>query len=67
MNVPTPNFTYLPSEIISDGKIVKKNLKELNLNETWIRKELKKNGIHSFQEVFYAEIQKDGSLFINKY
>lgn len=67
LNINTPAFIYLPSEIISDGKIVRKNLKELNLNETWVRDELKKKGINSIEEVFYAEIQSDGSLFINKY
>ncbi len=66
MNIPTSTFTYLPSEIISDGKIVKKNLIELNLTEKWVHDELKKHGIQTIQEVFYAEIQKDGSLFINK-
>lgn len=66
MNIRTPAFTYLPSEIISDGKIVQKNLRELNLTESWVHDELKKQGIQSEREVFYAEIQKDGSLFINK-
>ncbi|MBY9079431.1 DUF421 domain-containing protein [Paenibacillus sp. HN-1] len=66
MNIRTPAFTYLPSEIISDGKIVQKNLRELNLTESWVHDELKKQGVQSEREVFYAEIQKDGSLFINK-
>ncbi len=66
MNIPTSSLTYLPSEIISDGQIVKKNLKELNLTEKWVDDELKKNGIKSVREVFYAEIKKDGSLYINK-
>ncbi len=67
LNVSVPSFIYFPSKIISDGKIVKKNLKELDLNEAWVQEELSKNGIQSVEEVFYAEIQKDGSLFINKY
>lgn len=67
MNIPIPAFMCFPSEIITDGKIVKKNLGELKLNETWVRDELQKKGIKSVEEVFYAEIQKDGSLFINKY
>ena len=66
MNITTSTFTYLPSEIISDGKIVVKNLKELNLTKQWVLDELKKHGIQSVREVFYAEIQKDGSLYTNK-
>lgn len=67
LNLPTPNFTYLPSEIISDGKIIKKNLKELNLDEAWLQQELQIKGIHSAEEVFYAEVQSDGSLFVDRY
>lgn len=65
MNISTPAFTFLPSEIISDGKLVIKNLNELNLNKAWVLNELNKHGIQSVEEVFYAEIQKDGTLFIN--
>ncbi|MFD0711220.1 DUF421 domain-containing protein [Paenibacillus sp. GCM10027626] len=58
---------YMPSEIISDGKIVFKNILELNLSEEWLMNELHKNGFKSVDEVFYAEVQKGGSLFISKY
>ena len=59
--VPLPK--YMPSEIISDGKIVKKNLIELNLTEEWVLKELRKKGVESVGQVFYAQIQTDGSLY----
>lgn len=59
--VPIPK--YMPSEIISDGKFVKKNLVELNITEEWVLKKLRKKGIQSVDEVFYAQIQTDGSLF----
>lgn len=59
--VPIPK--YIPSEIISDGKIVKKNMVELNLTEEWLLKELKKKGIQSIEQVFLAQVQTDGSLF----
>ena len=59
--VPLPK--YMPSEIISDGKIVNKNLIELNLTEEWVLKELRKKGVESVEQVFYAQIQTDGSLF----
>lgn len=59
--VPVPK--YMPSEIISDGKFVKKNLVELDITEEWVLKKLRKKGIQSVDEVFYAQIQTDGSLF----
>lgn len=57
---------YMPSQIISDGKIVKKNLHELSLTEEWVMNELKKQGIQNVQDVFYAEIETNGSLHIDK-
>ena len=65
VQAPASEFRYLPTEIISDGKIVYKNLQELNLDETWVQQQLNKQGISTVQEVFYAEIQTDGSLYIN--
>ena len=61
--VPTPK--YLPTELISDGKIMKKNLVELNLTEDWLMKQLRKKGVESADQVFLAQIQTDGSLFID--
>lgn len=59
--VPVPK--YFPSEVISDGKLIKRNLLELNLSEEWVMKELKKKGIQSIEQVFLAQVQTDGSLF----
>ena len=65
VNAPAPEPKYIPSEIISDGEIVKKNLSELNLTEEWVYEQLKKQGIGKVEQVFYAEIQTDGSLHID--
>ncbi|WP_244985926.1 DUF421 domain-containing protein [Anaerosalibacter bizertensis] len=65
-NQKTQNRLYMPIEIIIDGNLVYKNLKELNIDKTWIYKELKNQGINSIEEVLYGEIQEDGSLYIDK-
>lgn len=65
VNATAPEPKYIPSEIISDGKIVKKNLTELNLTEEWVYEQLKKQGIGKVEQVFYAEIQMDGSLHVD--
>ncbi len=57
---------YVPTEIITDGNLIKRNLEELGLDETWLYEELKAQGIYSVGHVFYAEIQEDGSLHIDK-
>ncbi|MDP4152523.1 MAG: DUF421 domain-containing protein [Bacillota bacterium] len=58
---------YLPSEIITDGKVVYKNLKELNLSENWLKNALSSQNVNSVDEVMYAEIQSDGTLYLQKY
>jgi len=56
---------YMPSTIITDGKIVRKNLLGLNLTEEWLIKELKKYGVNSVDQVFYGEIESDGSVYMD--
>ena len=58
--------TYIPTEIIVDGKVIVKNLKELGLSSDWLDNQLEKAGVFSTQDVLYAEIQSDGQLFIQK-
>lgn len=66
MKIPAQPLKYIPSEIIVDGKIIKHNLKELNLDESWLYDQLKQQNISFIDDVFYAEIQNDGSLWIDK-
>ncbi len=56
---------YMPCTIISDGKIVLKNLQGVNLTEEWLMNQLKKQGVNSVQQVFYAEIEPDGSIYMD--
>jgi uncharacterized membrane protein YcaP (DUF421 family) len=66
LNIPNKNYIYPQSTgVISDGKVIENNLKRLNLEEDWLQDQLKQNGIDSIEDVFYAEVQKDGSLFID--
>ena len=60
------NPSYLPGELITDGKLITKNLLEFGKTETWITQELSKRGITSIKQVFYAELSEDGTLFIQK-
>ncbi|MEK4713982.1 MULTISPECIES: YetF domain-containing protein [unclassified Sporosarcina] len=56
---------YIPTEVIAEGKISKGNLAELNLTEEWLFEQLKKQGIGNVENVFYAEVQTDGSLHVD--
>ena len=55
----------IPTSVISDGEIKRENLMKLNLDEPWLEEQLKLSGINSISEVFYAEVQQDGTLYID--
>ncbi|SEM10393.1 Protein of unknown function [Mesobacillus persicus] len=55
-----------PTEVISNGVTNTTNLEKLNLDEQWLDQQLKQLGIHSVSDVIHAEVQQDGSLFINE-
>ncbi len=52
-------------EVISDGVINNMNLSRLNLDTNWLNQQLKNVGVTDVSEVFYAEVQKDGTLYID--
>lgn len=56
---------YMPATIIADGKIIEKNLPDQGLTEEWVIKQLKSHGVNSVQQVFYAEIESDGTIYMD--
>lgn len=66
LHLQTIDMKYLPSEIIVDGKIVYRNLLEYGLTEAWLNDQLKNQKIKSTKDILYAEIQSDGSLYVQK-
>ncbi|ATO51282.1 DUF421 domain-containing protein [Brevibacillus laterosporus] len=60
LKIKKAEVTIFPSELIVDGQIVEKNLKEFNLNKKWLLQELDKQGITSLKDVVFAELQEDG-------
>jgi uncharacterized membrane protein YcaP (DUF421 family) len=65
LQVKTVKPIYMPTEIIVDGKVVSKNLTELNLSEKWLQTQMEQSGL-SLDQIFYAEIQSDGTLFFDR-
>lgn len=66
VKAPGKEPKYIPTEIISDGKLIKENLTELKLTEEWVYEQLKKNGLSKVEQVYYAEILTDGTLHIDQ-
>nr|WP_245975436.1 DUF421 domain-containing protein [Oceanobacillus chungangensis] len=56
---------YIPMELIVDGKVVEKNLREAGITEEWLDKQLILSGFN-LEDIFYVELQQDGSLYIDK-
>ncbi|TXL65640.1 DUF421 domain-containing protein [Cerasibacillus terrae] len=57
---------YIPMELVVEGEIIEKNLKEAGITSNWLKSQLKSQNLQ-LSEIFYVELQKDGSLFIDKY
>ncbi len=51
------------TDLIIDGELVSSNLKKTGLSKEVLEMELKKIGIRSIKEVFFASIDSDGKLF----
>lgn len=60
----TKVFT-LPTSLITDRQVLHGNLEKLNLNEKWLDNQLQMAGVQSVDKVFYAEVQEDGSLYVD--
>lgn len=61
----TPEFN-LPIELIMDGEVIKENLEQNNLTESWLHLELKKRNLVQ-HDVLYAVLSGSGNMYINTY
>jgi len=64
MNIKPTHPKYMPSALITDGRFIKKNLRELNLSEEYVFSILNDMNINDAAKILYAEIQKDGQLHV---
>jgi len=59
-----PEPVGMPSEIITDGRIVERNLRELGYTREMLADELRRQGVTDVKAVLYAELQADGTLYV---
>lgn len=57
------NKNYLSANIIIDGKLIKDNLENTNKDETWLKKELKKQGYSNYNNILLATLT-NGNLAV---
>lgn len=65
MRIPSPAFKYFPTQVINDGRIIDKNMQEINLDKGWLMKQIQAQGYDKVEEIFYAQLQSDGSLYLS--
>ncbi|WP_345798896.1 MULTISPECIES: DUF421 domain-containing protein [Bacillaceae] len=67
LNISRPKKVLfpLPTEVISDGKVNTENLSKLKIDRNWLDRELQKENIQSIEDVFFAQVQQDGTLYID--
>lgn len=65
VHISAPATQYLPTELVSDGKIIIENLIKLHLTEEWLLKKLAKKNFHSIEDLYYVQILENGSLYIS--
>lgn len=51
--------------VILNGKLQYENLKKINIDETWLQKQLMGKGISDFNQVMYAAVNKQKQIYID--
>ena len=57
---------YLSANIIIDGKLIKDNLENTNKGEKWLKKELKKQGYSSYNNILLATLTNGNLAVLEK-
>lgn len=63
LKLETP-YEGLPVTLIVDGILKERNLAKLNLSPEWLRTELKKLGLQSWDQVLLASLDTTGNLYL---
>ena len=56
LGITVDDDVFLPTVLISDGRVMSKNLKKAGLNEKWLGKQLEAHHIRRTQDVFFMTI-----------
>lgn len=56
-----------PSILIMDGKTMNKTMEKLGYTEEWLRSEIQKQGANDISDVFLAQVDSNGHLYVDLY
>jgi uncharacterized membrane protein YcaP (DUF421 family) len=58
---------HAPSLIIIDGTLLEKRLQSLGYTKDWLLSEIKKKGANTFEDVFLAQVNSNGNVYVDLY
>lgn len=58
---------HRPQIVIIDGKLIEKKLKEYGYTKEWLLGEINKQGAQNFSDVFLAQIDSKGNVYVDLY
>lgn len=61
-----PDETGIAQVVVSDGAIIRHNLRQLGKDEQWLLRQCRKRGVSSLSEVFLLTLDDQGNLFLQK-
>jgi uncharacterized membrane protein YcaP (DUF421 family) len=56
----------MPVPLIIDGKVQDDGLRQIGKTRFWLKNEIQKQGYRDFKEIFYASVNSNGKLFIDR-
>lgn len=64
LGVAVEDDVFLPTVLITDGRLLRKNLKQAGLDENWLNKQLSQHHIKHPQEVFFMTVDDNKQVFL---
>ncbi|MCF3944703.1 YetF domain-containing protein [Oceanobacillus alkalisoli] len=66
LNIPVTR-EHGPNILIMDGKVMKRSMEKLGFTVEWLQEEIKKQGAQHVSDVFLAQLDSTGQLYIDLY
>ncbi|TCS83837.1 YetF domain-containing protein [Tepidibacillus fermentans] len=59
-------YKSLPVPLVADGQILLENLRKIDKDELWLKKQLRNKGYLDIGEIYFVSIDDSGNFFIDK-
>lgn len=60
-------YKGVPTELVVNGRVLEQNLEQVGLSRQWLLDTLRRQGIQDVRDVFYAELDTSGALYVSPY